>query len=458
MDNENMRENINEEILENEQEVNEVVDEIAEVEEVEDVEDAGISDEEITDITDEDEDYTEIVSEDEEGFLIEEDIENVALVEENKSSKKAVWWIVSAVAVVCIAVVAYCLCVMNGVGSKSIVNSPSLIEGREPLNVKYESPVMTLFNKIVLGDADTGVVTVNDKAISTDFFKYVTNSSAINYVYSMMQGGNITDPSKVNWNSIEENSGLPLIEYIKGGSVESMVPLFALVNEGEKRGVALSDAETNQIKANVDQLKAQYGSDFEKVLKLSGFENENTYIEMMKIDALIQLIYEDFEKDPSKYISDEEMSLYMTTDGKITAKHILVAFDTTAEDQEAAKADAKAKAEEALARVNAGEDFDKLIEIYNQDPGQTEAGYTFANDGTMVQEFADAAFALDVDKVSGLVETEYGYHIIKRVERVASIDDYINLLRNTAKVRIKKNVYDSVEVTVDMKELFATGE
>ncbi len=468
MDNENMRENenINEEILEAEQET-EIIDETAAEEVIADEELAEeVFDEEkiIEEETDETELFEEEITDGEEysdfdedeDFVIEEDIDNVEVIE-SKKTNKAMWWIAAA-AVVVIAVVAYCLCVMNGVGTKSIVTSESLIEGREPLDVKYESPVMALFDKIVLSDAEAGIATVNGKVIDTNFFKYVTNSSAINYVYSMMQGGKIEDPTKVDWNSAEETTGLQLIEYIKGGSIESMVPLFALVNEGEKRGIALTDTEKNKIKENLDQVKAQYGSEFENALKMSGFEDEAAYVKMMETDSLLQLVYEDFDKDPSRYIDEKAMAEYMKNDGKLTAKHILITPDSAAEDQEAAKADAKKKAEEVLAKVNAGEDFDKLVEEYNQDPGMTEKGYTFANDGTMVQEFADAAFALEVGKVSGLVETDYGYHIIKRVERVAAVEDYINWLRDNAKVRIKKSVYDNVQITVDMKELFAAGE
>lgn len=81
---------------------------------------------------------------------------------------------------------------------------------------------------------------------------------------------------------------------------------------------------------------------------------------------------------------------------------------------ESVNADSKAKAEEVLAKVKAGEDFSELAKQYSQDTSASAGGdLGFFAKGKMVPEFETAAFALKEGEVSGLVKTVYGYHIIK---------------------------------------------
>ncbi len=105
--------------------------------------------------------------------------------------------------------------------------------------------------------------------------------------------------------------------------------------------------------------------------------------------------------------SVEEIKEYYN-ENYVRAKHILI---MSGEDGKTAKKEA----EKVLALAKKGEDFDKLIKEYGEDPG-TEAypdGYTFTYN-EMVPEFEKAAFELEVGKISDLVETTYGYHIIKK--------------------------------------------
>lgn len=172
----------------------------------------------------------------------------------------------------------------------------------------------------------------------------------------------------------------------------------------------------------------------------------------------MQKVYADISDDVTKYVPAKMYE--QLSDEKVTVKHILVEFekDEQGNVSDEAKAAAKKEAEEVLAKVKAGEDFDKLIEQYNDDPGATDEGYTFANDGSMVQEFADASFALEIGDVSELVETPYGYHIIKRLERAVTADEYIEMLQKNAEVRVKKGVFDKMTVTINLEDYFGTPQ
>ena len=72
------------------------------------------------------------------------------------------------------------------------------------------------------------------------------------------------------------------------------------------------------------------------------------------------------------------------------------------------KDEAYGRAQDALAKIRAGSDFDVVAADYNED---SESSYSFAR-GVMPQAFEDAAFNLDNGEVSEIIETEYGYHIL----------------------------------------------
>ena len=103
---------------------------------------------------------------------------------------------------------------------------------------------------------------------------------------------------------------------------------------------------------------------------------------------------------------------------KIRASHILVGWKGTAgPKQERTKEEAKKRIDDIIARLKKGEDFAKLAADFGEDGTKTRGGDLglFEREG-MVKPFADAAFALKPGETSGVVETQFGYHVIKRTQ------------------------------------------
>ena len=179
---------------------------------------------------------------------------------------------------------------------------------------------------------------------------------------------------------------------------------------------------------------------------------------------------------------DADLSAYVSPKGCYYIKHILISLtdeqkqdikNLRADDDEtvAATADEKReeylltireKAESVLKLVDEGGDFEALMEEYGEDPGMKNEAYkngylTYAGDTGFVTEFADACAALTEDGMtSGLVASDFGYHIIRRVSTVpsgeATFEDVKDSLMESMLTDKKSTTYDQ-QVEAWVKEV-----
>jgi len=97
---------------------------------------------------------------------------------------------------------------------------------------------------------------------------------------------------------------------------------------------------------------------------------------------------------------------------KVNARHILIKVKDTAPDEE--KKAARAKIDAALKRVKDGEDFAKVATEVSEDSSKDQGGSLgLFGEGAMVKPFEEAAFKLEKGQISDVVETRFGYHVIK---------------------------------------------
>lgn len=144
--------------------------------------------------------------------------------------------------------------------------------------------------------------------------------------------------------------------------------------------------------------------------------NENT-------DLYNQLQELYFGENSGRYPTDAEVMTYLEESGQYRAKHILLVtidLNTRQPLDEETVAQKKALADDLLSRLRAAEDpialFDTLMHEHSEDTGlaANPEGYT-TEKGKMVAPFEQAALALKDGEISGVVESDFGYHIILRL-------------------------------------------
>lgn len=168
---------------------------------------------------------------------------------------------------------------------------------------------------------------------------------------------------------------------------------------------------------------------------------ENVVVRELKVDptdADVQKYYEEF---PARFEQPEQ----------VRAAHILLGTldpDTRQPLPEEKKQAKRKQAEEVLKRVKAGEDFAKLARELSEDPGSRDKGgeYTFPR-GQMVPEFESTAFSQATNQVSEIVTTQFGYHIIKTLEKIPA-----------RKLTLTETLPDGVKVSDRVKTTLRTQQ
>jgi peptidyl-prolyl cis-trans isomerase D len=193
------------------------------------------------------------------------------------------------------------------------------------------------------------------------------------------------------------------------------VARHAIGIEQQQREVSVAEVRTadflDQVEVTPEEVRAYYEKHQDKFrvpeqVKLEfAMMSANTLIAEMQVSEDEAKAF--YEANAAKFQGDEQRR----------ASHILIGFGVSPSPQ--VKEEARKKAEQVLAEVRKNpEKFDELARKYSQDPGSAENGGDLGmfGLGAMVKPFEDAVFSMRPGAVSDLVESEFGYHIIKLTE------------------------------------------
>jgi hypothetical protein len=324
------------------------------------------------------------------------------------------------------------------------VGSSSTEEDTEPDNLDYTDEI-----------TDGVVLSIGDNDIDVEEYRYYFLNLKNSFdggddTYWDGEATEGTDEEGNETSQTAEESQRERLKDLKDYVVTFLINNYCVEQMAKDNGVELDADELADVEQTYEETKESYESDdsreydtFEEYLT-STYCTKELYMKSITRQALEQkLVCELYEDDFRENLLPEYVHckhiLFSTTDLQSVTEAI--PDDATDEEREElnaeneetlanAKAEVKAKAEDVLQQIRDGADFDEMLLEYNEDPGEYAdedgniLGYYFT-EGTMVDEFEDACFALGDNEVSDIVETSYGYHIIKRIP-ITDDDEYVN--------------------------------
>jgi len=251
-------------------------------------------------------------------------------------------------------------------------------------------------------------------------------------MYYGMYADKLNADNTLNWSS-EYATGITFADYIDAQAKSTIAYLIVVERMANTNGITLSEEALTEIEKTKAEVIAAYAEDLtnqdpanEGLLDEEVFDR---YLAMLGIDNDMFLRLSGFEylyNDLVQQVLTGGSDLYLEEEGyneyAFYADHILIAtkdLSTNEPLSEEMVAKKRALAEDLLTKLQASDDMETLFaqfaDEYSEDTGREAypTGYIFTP-GTMVAEFENAVMELEVGGLSGIVESQFGYHIILR--------------------------------------------
>ena len=240
---------------------------------------------------------------------------------------------------------------------------------------------------------------------------------------------------------------------LKNDILEGLIEREVLYQQSQKVGIKIKDQTIDE---QLAALKKRFPSEaeYKTALGKMNLTEDEVKMQISRGLAIRELIVQQITN--KIVITDAETKAYYDGNTQIfkqpeqvKASHILIKVEAGADD--AQKAEERKKIESVQQKVKAGGDFAELAKEYSEGPSNTRGGdLGFFRRGQMVKPFEDAAFTMKANDVSDIIETRFGYHIIKVYEikpeqtlAYADVKDQINQRLKQEKVEKDATQYIS---------------
>jgi peptidyl-prolyl cis-trans isomerase C len=202
-------------------------------------------------------------------------------------------------------------------------------------------------------------------------------------------------------------------------ALESLINQTLLIQEADRQGI---EPPKEAVDARLGQISGRFSSPeaFRKVLESMGISEQdfrNDVTQNLKVESLLAKKLENVAKATPEQVETfyRENPQHFKTPERVRASHILIAADP--DDPPAEKAQKRERLARLQKEIQAGADFAEVARKNSDCPSKAQGGdLGYFERGNMVKPFEDVAFQLKAGEVSGIVETQFGYHLIKVVD------------------------------------------
>jgi peptidyl-prolyl cis-trans isomerase C len=205
-------------------------------------------------------------------------------------------------------------------------------------------------------------------------------------------------------------------------ALDTLIDMELLYQESQRRGFEITE---ERIEEQVGNLRAQFADEegFAGALEQIGISKDELRTEFKRQIAIQEMIDLDIapsvsvlEQEPRDYYEDNPDFFFSPE--QVQARHILILVSPDAGEDE--KSEASSRIEEIRNRILAGEDFAELASQFSEDGSSAYGGdLGYFQREQMVKPFADTAFSLKIGQLSGIVTTEFGFHLIQVTDKKA---------------------------------------
>jgi peptidyl-prolyl cis-trans isomerase C len=207
---------------------------------------------------------------------------------------------------------------------------------------------------------------------------------------------------------------------IKNRILESLIDAEVLYQQSQKQGIKVDDQAVN---GRIDQIKKRFPDEtaYKKAMAKMHVSEKEFRAEIQRALAIRRLL--DANVRQKITVTDEESKKYYNSNlnlfkhpEQVKASQIWIKVPPDA--NESKKIQARKKIEMVQKKIRKGEDFGQLAKAYSEGPNARREGELgYFRRGQMAKPIEDAAFALNIGEVSGIVETRFGYHLIKVTDK-----------------------------------------